>query len=465
MKTKKFALSALALLSMTAVSAGDARYIFYFIGDGMGMGHVNTTETYNRDVLKSERPLLMTTFPVAGQAKSYSASSPITDSAAAGTALSTGHKTNNNQVATSPADSTFLYSIANDLLKAGYAVGVATSVAGDDATPAAFYGHASSRHESDLIAPFAVESGIAFMAGGNFKILHNEEAGQRWLRDMESKGGYSRISSLKQLQEKQETKKVLLMPEVKAGDQIGYTVDSIPGAISLREITEACLETMERNNPERFFMMVEGGNIDWAAHANDGAAVIKEVLNFQDAIEVAYNFYLRHPNETLIVVTADHDTGGMALGREDNRYTPQLELIDFQRISKDRFNEWTETLIKPDGSTDMTWPRMRQQLTEWFGLGNGITISPEEELALEEDFTATFLTGTAPFTETWYQTFKSFTTNLYDLLNRKYGIGWTSSSHTANFTPVYAVGTGSEKFGRTLDNTEIPMLIMEAAAK
>ena len=80
----------LAVAATLGASAREARYIFYFIGDGMGMGHVNTAETYNRDVLKSDQPLLMLTFPVAGQARTYSFNSPITDSAAAGTALSTG---------------------------------------------------------------------------------------------------------------------------------------------------------------------------------------------------------------------------------------------------------------------------------------------------------------------------------------------------------------------------------------
>ena len=166
------------MLSMVLGSGLDAsaraKYVFYFIGDGMGMGHVNAAETYLRDVVKSGEGLLMLDFPVASQVRTYSANSPITDSAAAGTALSTGSKTNNHRIARSP-EGEDLYSISRDFMRAEYEVGVATTVAGDDATPAAFYAHADDRGQKEVITPMAVGSGLRFLGGGNFKGITDKE--------------------------------------------------------------------------------------------------------------------------------------------------------------------------------------------------------------------------------------------------------------------------------------------------
>lgn len=460
---KKY-LAGLMAIALPLLAGAEAKYIFYFIGDGMGLGHVNTTQTYLRDVKKSEEPLLMTTFPVASHARTYSFDSPITDSAAAGTALSTGHKTVNSRIAMSP-DSLNLRSLTSDLLEAGYAVGVATSVAGDDATPAAFYAHALGRTQSLDIAPWAIGSGLSFLAGGNFKINHKEtaEEGRAWLEKMQGEGGYTLVTSFEELTEGKGKKKdkILFIPEFNTFDQIGYTLDSIPGATPLAEITAAAIETLQRANTGKFFLMAEGGNIDWAAHANDGATVIKEIINFQESIGLAYDFYLRHPKETLIVVTADHDTGGMALGREDNRKSPDLALIDLQRISKDRLNNIIEERL--DSGGDFSWEEMEGLLRERFGFWESFPLSDGETLALKKAFEETFEMRSAKDTKTWYQSFKHFVVDLYDLVNRRYGIGWTTSSHTGNLVPVYAIGEGADLFSREMENTEIPRLILSAS--
>ncbi|MBD5307527.1 MAG: alkaline phosphatase [Bacteroides sp.] len=452
----------LAVAATLGASAREARYIFYFIGDGMGMGHVNTAETYNRDVLKSDQPLLMLTFPVAGQARTYSFNSPITDSAAAGTALSTGFKTVNSRVAMTP-DSVDLQSVAADLMKAGYAVGVGTTVAGDDATPAAFYAHALGRYESGSIARYAPASGLRFLSGGGFKILSDSVA-QQWLKEMEQSDFVTvrTFDRFRALPDADRKRRILMYPEISIHDQASYTIDSIPGAMKLAEMTEACLETLQTANPERFFMMMEGGNIDWGAHANDGATVIKEILNFQEAIGKAYEFYLSHPDETLIVITADHDTGGMALGREDNRKNPHLELIDNQKISKDYLNEQLRP-VREGEKKPMTEEELTIFLKDNFGIGETILLTSEEMESIRGAYRHAYITRDGEETETWYQRFDPFVTTLYDILNRQYGIGWTTSSHTANPVPIFAIGAGAELFGGALDNTEIPRRILKAA--
>ena len=460
---KKTLLSAFAAAAALTMSADDAKYVFYFIGDGMGLGHVNATETYNRDVLRSDSPILMLTFPVASQARSYSASSPITDSAAAGTALSSGIKTKNSMVGMNP-DTVPVNSIAVDFMQAGYAVGVGTTVQADDATPAAWYAHAANRGMKETIAPQAAESGLAFLAGGDFKLRGaGEVAFKDYLQTMRKGGyevaeGYAAFNELKGKGGKL-PQKILMYPADPAGGQVGYTLDSIPGAMTCAQITEACLQTLENVNPDRFLMMIEGGNIDWAAHSNDGGGVIKEILNFQDAINVAYQFYLRHPSETLIVVTADHDTGGMSLGRNGGAYN--LAYADAQKISKDAFADWTRNWGR--NTKNPTWEEMEKTLREKLGFWTTVPVSGEETVELRQLFDETFISKKAEDEKTLYHTFNAFTAKAFAILNHHMGIGWTTTYHAGNFVPVYAVGANSQYFTGCLNNTDIPKLIKKAA--
>lgn len=436
------------------------KYVFYFIGDGMGMGHVNAAETYNRDVLGNSEPLLMLRFPVAAQVRTYSANKPITDSAAAGTALANGNKTNNGMIAVSP-DSTKIYrSIAYDFFDAKYRVGIATSVAGDDATPAAFYANAYSRHDNLLIAAQVVKSYFNFFAGAVWRGSRDKDGNPNGWRKLLDNAGLNVYTDPDEIINLKERPRVaLLMAEHPYGDQIGYTIDSIAGALTLPQITAAGLAQLY--DPERgFFFMVEGGNIDWAAHANDGGAVIKEILNFQKAIDVAYQFYLAHPDETLIVITADHDTGGMALGRYDNS-NPNLRLADFQRISKDRFSDYCKELLA--NGKPISWEEMKQFLSENLGFWDAVTLTEDEEEDLKEDFDRTFIARQGKDIKTLYNDFNQFAVRVFDILNSRMGIGWTATYHTGNFVPLYAIGAGSELFCRNLDNTQVPALIIQAA--
>ncbi len=455
------ALTFAIILAIQSASA-QARYIFYFIGDGMGMGHVNTAETYWRDVAGSPDPLLMLTFPVASQVRTFSANSPITDSAAAGTALSTGFKTNNYTVGMA-ADSTNLYSITRDLLNMGYRIGVGSTVAGDDATPAAFYGHALDRGMKYTLAPQAATSGFDFLAAPVWKGMTDEKGDTGAWRSLMSDNGYIIYDGYKAYAASRckSGDKILLLSDLPQGQQVGYTLDSIPGAMTIREITQVGLNTLSQGEDKPFFLMVEAGNIDWAAHANDGATMLKEVINFQEAIDVAYRFYLQHPEETLIVVTADHDTGGCALGRSDNPKSPRLELADFQKISKDRFSDWCKSVIKDN--PDISWGEMKEFLAANLGFFGAVNLTDTEEGEIRKAFEDSFLSRTAKDEKTLYNDFNRFAVVVYDIMNRHLGIGWTTSSHTGNFVPLYAIGAGSSLFTGNLNNTEVPRLILKAA--
>lgn len=269
---KSLFVSAAVCGAMSAM-AGDAKYIFYFIGDGMGAGHAMATESYMRDIKKADTPLMMA-FPVTGLISTYSASSPVTDSAAAGTALSTGSKTRNSMLGMA-ADTTEVYSIARTLRQDGYGIGLVTNVAPDDATPGAFYAHVPNRKMYYEIGCQAAESGYAFISGSNWRGLRDKHGKPTDLPERFAEAGYVTVRGTAGLDTITSAKMVMLSPDSAAYD-LGYTIDRHdPQALTLVDMTKACLDQMLRVSPDRFFMMVEGGNIDWAGHANDAAAVIK----------------------------------------------------------------------------------------------------------------------------------------------------------------------------------------------
>lgn len=429
-----------------AAYAAQPKYIFYFIGDGMGLGPVMATEQYNRQVLKNTDPILMLRFPIVSSAMTYSADAPVTDSAAAGTALSTGHKTRNGMLGMD-ADTVAVNSIAKYLKEKGYGIGITTTVPIDDATPGAFYAHQPNRGMYNEITGDMAASDYNFFAGS---ILRGDK--EKTLK-MLSDGGYSVFYGLDQLKASAPKDKTLLLgPEGITQYQCGYTIDSIAGALTLPQITQAAIDHLTRFTPKKFFLMVEGGNIDWCNHSNDGGTAIKEILNFNQAIALAYEFYRQHPKETLIVVTADHDTGGCSVGAGGKH--ADYSLIDYQRISKDNFSAKCKEMAK--SNDNITWNEMKQILGNDLGLFGPIAVKEKEEKKLEEAFTEVFVKKDAEENKTLYNSYDYFVEAVFKFLDRKAGFGWTTNSHTGCFVPVCAVGVGAEKFSNLNNNIDIP---------
>ena len=201
--------------------------------------------------------------------------------------------------------------------------------------------------------------------------------------------------------------------------------------------------------------MVEGGNIDWCNHSNDGGTAIKEILNFNQAIALAYEFYRQHPKETLIVVTADHDTGGCSVGAGGKH--ADYSLIDYQRISKDNFSAKCKEMAK--SNDNITWNEMKQILGNDLGLFGPIAVKEKEEKKLEEAFTEVFVKKDAEENKTLYNSYDYFVEAVFKFLDRKAGFGWTTNSHTGCLVPVCAVGVGAEKFSNLNNNIDIPRKI------
>ena len=224
-------------------------------------------------------------------------------------------------------------------------------------------------------------------------------------------------------------------------------------------MTAAGLRHLQARSPESFFMMVEGGNIDHALHGNDGGAAIKEILNFNEAIDIALSFYKEHPDETLIVVTADHDTGGLTVGNKTLHYDARLGLFDSQRISKEAFSDYCKALL--NSRRIFTWEDMKELLREKLGFFGPVPVTPEQEERLRQQFDKTFLMRNSADQETLYASFNAFAVDVFSILNDAAGIGFTTTGHTGNPVPVFAVGVGADRFKGFNNNTDLPLYILE----
>ncbi len=317
-----------------------AKYVFYFIGDGMGFDHVSATEYYlgYKSGIHGSLPVCFSLFPVFGNAVTHSVSNLITDSAAAGTALATGSKTTNGMIGVT-SDSTALVSIATKIHNAGYKVGISSTVSINHATPAAFYAHNASRNDYYGIALEMPGSGFEFFGGGGI-IGYNEKSRRSSEYNLLERKGYTIVEGLQEYEKEKGAEKIMLLQEEGKGkDCLPYAIDMQEGDMTQADIVRVAIDHLYDTTGEKgFFLMSEGGKIDWASHANDTKTVLEEMISFSDAIEVAYSFYLEHPDETLIVVTADHETGGLTMCWE-NGYHIYFRELDEITESKDKMTE------------------------------------------------------------------------------------------------------------------------------
>lgn len=455
------------LLIMALAANAQAKYVFYFIGDGMGANQVLGAEMY-RSAIQGEAlgrvQTLMTTFPYSGHASSYSKSNGITDSAAAGTCLATGSKTKNGMLGLD-ADSMRLSSIAEELKAQGWGVGIMTTVAIDHATPAAFYAHVPKRSSYYKIGEQLCESGFDFFGGAGFHYPQgkHDDKETNLYRLAERSGyiiahGYEEAQQMLQNPSSLADRKLILVQKdddqgAKHGDNLPYAIDRKEGDLTLAQIVSTAIPFLE-SRYERFFMMVEGGMIDYACHGDDAATAYGEVWDMDEAMRVAYAFYQAHPDETLIVVTADHETGGMALGNSD--YTLHLDVLQNQKgsawVLSDRFTQLFQENKKP------SWAQVQQIYREQLGFWKNVEISQEEEKALKALYKAACAKKNKD-TKTMYKTINQLGDEGIALLNKKAHVGWTTRAHSAHAVPIFAIGVGAEQFSGWHDNTEIVPLI------
>ena len=445
------------------LSVAQAKYVFMFIGDGMGPHQVLATEMYLAELEgKIGRiPLTMTSFPYSGQVATFSTSSGITDSAASGTCLASGVKTNNGMIGQGP-DTTDVVSVAARLKQQGWGIGIMTTVTIDHATPSAHYAHTPSRNNYYIIGTQLSESNFDFFGGSGFSSpqdKNNPSAPN--LYDLCQEKGYMLAGGYEAAKRSVGVHKMIVVPEERLADRtqkagaLPYAIDRQEGDLSLPQIVELAIAQLSQH--DRFFMMAEGGKIDYACHGNDGGTVLREVVDFDNAIRLAYDFYLQHPDETLIVVTADHETGGLALGNSD--YWLNLKVLAEQKCSSDLLSDQLSALQKLAGAS-LTWEQVKEVLSRNTGLYAAVEVSEEEDRLLQAAYAD--MMQHIGMQKTLYKDINALASKALALLNQKSRLGWTTSGHTASAVPVFAIGVGAERFTGWHDNTEIAPLIYQA---
>ena len=453
-----WAFSLIALLSVA-----QAKYVFMFIGDGMGPHQVLSTEMYLAELEGriGRKPLLMTTFPYTGQAATFSSSNGVTDSAASGTCLATGKKTNNGVIGLAH-DSTPVYSVASMLKQQGWGVGIMTSVTIDHATPAAHYAHAASRGDYYTIGTQLTESNFDFFGGSGFTMPQDtNHPSAPNLYDLAEQKGYTLAAGYADAKTKIGSSKLLVVApdrlddRTQGADALPYAIDRTDKDLTLSQIVELAIAQLSSH--ERFFIMAEGGKIDYASHANDGATVLHEVMDFNAAIEVAYRFYEQHPDETLIVITADHETGGMALGNSD--YVLNLKVLANQQCSLGKLSDQLLALQKAEGE-HLQWEQVKQLIAANTGLYTQVEMTAEEDAQLQEAFAS--MMSHQDVVKTLYEDVDTLSAKALAILNKKSRLGWTTKGHTASAVPIFAIGVGAERFTGWHDNSEIAPLIYQA---
>ncbi len=442
-----------------------AKYVFYFIGDGMGVNQVNGTEMYlaEKEGRIGLKPLNFTQFPVVNFATTYSKYNSVTCSAAAGTALATGTKTKNGTIGMDSLHQAPLYSVAVKAKEAGKKVGITSSVSVDHATPAAFYAHQPNRSMYYEIGTDLPKTGFDFYAGAGFlQPKSKKDTAAPELYGLIEGAGYKIIRGNEAF-EKQYTEAVKAVLIQKEGAEKGclpYAIDRKEGDLTLAQITENAIRFLTKEENDGFFLMVEGGKIDWACHGNDAATVFTEVIDMAEAVEKALDFYKQYPDETLIVITADHETGGIALGT--GKYALNLQALQYQKLSKEELTRKIQELRTAKGNK-VSWEDVRGVLSENLGFWKEVKLNDKQETRLKEIYKRSFGKNGVKLEKNLYAENELLAAEAIEIMDSIALVGWTSGGHSAGVVPVFAIGVGSHLFSGKLDNTDIPRKIAEAA--
>ena len=472
------------------------KYIFLFIGDGMSYPQIQSTNYYlsalqngtsmggDGAILQHEDALTFLDFPVVGSAQTYDSTSFCPDSASTATSLSTGHKTYSGTI-NMDETGTLAYETISEKLKdqKGYKIGVVSSVNINHATPAAFYCHQASRSNYYDIGLEMIDSNFDYFAGGALLEPTGADEDQTDLYTLAAEAGYTVAKTQAEAEAiTADTGKAILIDEHLADDDaMQYELDRTDDMWSLADYVDKGIEVLD--NDTGFFMMVEGGKIDWACHANDAASTMTDTRALSDAVEKALAFYDEHPDETLILVTGDHETGGMTIGYAGTNYDTFLQNLDNQKISYARYDSDYVSSYKENNTS---FDEVLDDVAELFGLvteeaagqageggvttdsadshptgvTSGSLVMTDYELGLLKDAYDLTMTRTedTELTQAQYVQYGSYeplTVTITHILNNKSGISFTSYSHTGLPVAVFAQGAGQELFEGYYDNTQI----------
>ncbi len=471
------------------------KYIFMFIGDGMAAVQVNSAQIYggtNEHNNMSLDKMNFQGFEAVGYQTTQDATSFAPDSASTATSLSSGFKTWSGTIGLKPVgnktgnkpenvDGANVPQTIAERLKAekGMKIGIISTVTINHATPAAYYAHVASRNDYYDIAMQMSDSGFDYFGGGTISQPTGKNGDQKDAYEVLKEKGYKVVNTKEDILalNNKSGKVYAVTPVTQDSGAMPYAIDNKAGDLTLADFVKKGIDVLDNTNG--FFMMAESGKIDWAGHANDAKANIGDVIAFEEAIQVAIDFAKKHPQETLIIVTGDHETGGMTIGQATTGYDTAFNVLENQKISYIAFDELIDDMI--EAKPALTFDDVLPAITENFGLKNEFTdaeastnekaktymtleLSDSEVKRLNTAFAETMKAEPTKNEETalLYGGYNPLSVTLTHILNNKAGIGWTSYSHTGVPVPVYATGVCSGLFNGAYENTEVYDKLVEA---
>ena len=460
------------------------KYVFMFIGDGMSYPQIQSTSDFlgalNDADYFMEQPSLddnqgalldvpeylnFMNFEAAGSAVTYDSNSFAPDSASTATSLATGIKTYSGVINVDETGTVTYETITEKVHEQlGMKVGIISSVNLNHATPAAYYAHQPSRNNYYEIGMELVESDFEYFAGGGLKNVtgYDKENPSDNLYDLAEDNGYKVVMTQEEAEAvSSEDGKVIIIDEHLAdSDAMAYEIDRTEDMWSLADYVEKGIEVLDNENG--FFMVCEGGKIDWACHANDAASTINDTVAFSDAVQVAIDFAALHPDETLIIVTGDHETGGLTIGFAGTDYDTYLTLLESQTISFAKYDSDYVTAYKENKTS---FEEVLKDIEELFGLktggeeGDKLVLTDYEieqlRIAYEKSINDSETGMDAQQEYVMYGTYEPLSVTITHILNNKSGISFTSYSHTGLPVAVLADGVNAEEFNGYYDNTDI----------
>lgn len=447
---KKILFGAFVCASAVAFAAAP-KYVFVFIGDGMSTPQRLMAEDFSKRTGRGE--LAMNHLARRTETATKSANKVVTDSAAAATAIACGEKTDNGMLGMRP-DGTRIESVAEVAKKAGRKVGIVTTVTIVHATPAGFYAHNRNRGDSRAIAMDLVKSGFDYFAGGGIGGWTQPKGGYfdtngNFVKLEEGREAVPGIDPYSLWQTNGYTfvkDDLAAFKALKPGRPVwcvfgesgmDYALDRDGSQPTLAEIVEKGIELLD--GPDGFFLMCEGGKVDYAGHANDAGGSVAEQLSLDDAVKVATRFAKAHPGETLIVTTGDHETGGLIRGITGAGAAFDPALLKHQRCTASKFSSILKNAQEKNAA--FSFDDAMALVRENFGLGGPVPLTDADRDELKKAFEQ--------------KKPAEFAGAAKRILSAHAGLAWKSGGHTALPTMTTAEGPGSEILEGMTDNTEI----------
>jgi alkaline phosphatase len=424
------------------------KYIFFFLADGTGTTHLEVTRQYNREILGEELIIADKIIKdgVLGLMTTHAADSLSTDSAAAATALASGCKANIGALGVC-ADGTVPATAMEIAKQRGFKIGLVTNAEVYDASPAAFACHVPSRRDyAAIINRYLDLEPDVLMGGGRSHFLPRSSPGSRRKDAVDVIAAFTR-KGYQQLSEKRD------LANLRPGRVLGlFSLDEMSFELdrdkniepSIYDMTAAAIRQLHDDNANGFFVFIENENTDSASHLSDIASVIHDYREFDRAVGLAYEFYRKYPRETLIIVTSDHETGGlgMTMGLKDMsnaRGTNQVAggIQDLRKIQSIKISlNKASRILGPHPSGESIDRLVREQFSDF-------TLAPEYREAILHR---------RPVSRTLYL---DPTANALGMMIANHTqIYWMTTSHTNQPVMVAAIGAGAARFSGYYDNAE-----------